>query len=139
MNAISAAAHKSPAKWLLQFVELQVPMVLGALICYLLGRLVPASSSLASAYHPGTYLYATGDILFLTVPVVGWMAIRGFDWQYSLAMAAAMLAPVGLIIAVGQLAGYADLAWLTYADYPVMSLGMAAAMIYSRHEHAHRA
>ena len=66
--------------FLLHFLEMQIPMSLGALVCYLLGRLIPASSSYATAYHPGTYLYASGDVLFLTVPVVAWMIFHGHGW-----------------------------------------------------------
>src|SRR5437899_72002 len=94
-------------RFLLHFLELQIPMGLGALVCYLLGRLIPASSSFATVYHPGTYLYATGDVLFLTVPIVVWMIFRGHGWRHSLEMALAMLAPIAAIIVVGQLAAYA--------------------------------
>ena len=118
--------------FLLHFLEMQIPMGLGALVCYLLGRLIPASSSFATVYHPGTYLYATGDVLFLTVPVVAWMIFRGHGWRHSLEMAVAMLAPVAAIILLGQLAGYAYLLWLIIAMYPAMGLGMIAYMLYRR-------
>jgi hypothetical protein len=107
-------------------------MGLGALVCFLLDRLIPASSSIATIYHPGTYLFATGDILFLTVPVVGWMIFRGHGWRHSLEMVVAMLAPVAAIIVLGQLAGYAYLLWLITAVYPAMCLGMLAYMLYRR-------
>jgi hypothetical protein len=118
--------------FLLQFLELQIPMGLGALVCYLLGRLVPASSIFATVYHPGTYLYAIGDVLFLTVPVMTWMILRGRGWQRSLEMAVAMLAPVAAIVVLGQLAGYAYLFWLVTAMYPAMCLGMLVYMLYRR-------
>ena len=114
-------------------------MVLGALVCYLLGRLIPASSSYAAVYHPGTYLYAAGDILLLTVPVLLWMIFRGHGWRHSLVMAIAMVAPVAAIITVGQLAVYDYLPWLVIADYPAMCLGMVVYMLYRPHEHAHGA
>ena len=118
--------------FLLHLLELQIPMVLGALICYLLGLLIPASSSYAVAYHPGTYLYAAGDILFLTVPVIVWMVIRGHSWRRSLETVVAMIAPVAAIILLGQLAGYDYLPWLVIADYPAMFLGMLVYMLYRR-------
>jgi hypothetical protein len=118
--------------FIFHFLEMQIAMGLGALVCYLLTRLIPASSSFATIYHPGTYLYAVGDILFLTVPVVAWMIFRGYGWRHSLEMALAMVAPVAAIIMVGELAGYAYLLWLITAMYPAMSLGMLVYMLYRR-------
>ena len=118
--------------FLLHFLEIQIPMVLGALICYLLGRLIPASSSFTTVYHPGTYLYTTGDVIFLTVPVVAWMILRGHGWRRSLEMAFAMLAPVAIIIVLGQLEGVAYLLWLITAMYPAMCLGLIVYMLYRR-------
>ena len=119
---------------LLHFLEMQIPMGLGALVCYVLGRLIPASSSFATIYHPGTYLFATGDVLFLTVPVLAWMIFRGHGWRRSLEMAAAMLAPVAAIVVLGELAGAAYLLWLVTAMYPAMCLGMLVYMLYRRYD-----
>jgi hypothetical protein len=118
--------------FILHFLELQIAMGLGALVCYLLSRLIPASSSFATIYHPGTYVYAAGDVLFLTVPVVTWMIFRGYGRRHSREMAVAMVAPVAAIIVVGELAGYAYLLWLITAMYPAMSLGMLVYMLYRR-------
>jgi hypothetical protein len=117
---------------LLHFLEMQIPMGFGALICYLLGRLIPASSSYATAYYPGTYLYTAGDVLFLTGPVVAWMVFRGHGWRYSIEIGVAMLAPVAAIIVVGQLAAYTYLLWLITAMYPAMCVGMLVYMLYRR-------
>lgn len=127
---------QSPAaqagRFLSGFVEMQIPMVLGALVCFLLGRLIPASSGYAAAYHPGTYLYAAGDILFLTVPVVAWKMLRGHGRRQSLEMAAAMIAPVTAIIVWSELTAYPYLTLLVFADYPAMCLGMLGYMLYRR-------
>jgi hypothetical protein len=136
MKGRGGTAAASVSHPLVRILELQVPMVLGALVCYLLGRLIPASSSLASVYHPGTYLYAAGDILFLTVPVVAWLIVRGHRRRYSLEMAGAMVAPVAAIVVLGQVAGYDYLRWLVFADYPAMCLGMLGYLLYRPHEHA---
>lgn len=127
----SGASHE-PARFVLLFLELQIPMVLGASVCFLLGRLVPASSGFATAYHPGTFLFAIGDVLFLTVPVVAWMIVRGHGRRHSLEMALAMVAPVAMIAVVGELAGYAYLLWLVTAMYPAMCLGLLVYMRYRR-------
>lgn len=116
----------------LSFLELQVPMALGAFVCYLLGRVISGSSSLATTYRPGTYVFAIGDVLFLTVPVVAWMLLRGRGRRSSVEMALAMLAPVAVIALVGELAGYPYLLWLVSGMYPAMSLGMSALLVYRR-------
>ena len=45
-------------------VQLQVAMCVGAIVCYLLGVLIPRSWTLSSMYYPGAYLYTAGDIFF---------------------------------------------------------------------------
>jgi hypothetical protein len=119
-------------RFVLPFLELQMPMAFGALGCYLLGRLLPASSSFATVYSPGTYLFAIGDVFFLTVPVVAWMMFRGHGRRHSLAMATALIAPVVAITVVGELAGSAYRLWLITAMYPAMGLGMLVYLIYQR-------
>jgi len=119
-------------RFIFRFLELQIPMGLGALVCYLVSHLIPASSSIAKVYHPGTYLYTMGDVIFLTAPVVAWMIFRGHGWRHSLDMAVAMITPVAAIIVLGQTAGYALLLWLLTAAYPVMCLGMLVYMLYHR-------
>ena len=121
-------------RFLLNFLELQIAMSLGALVCYLVVRLISSSPSYATSYRPGTFLFALGDIFFLTVPVVAWMILRGHGWRHSLAITVAMIVPVALIILFGELAGYAYLLWLITAGYPTMSLGMLFYMLY-RHDH----
>lgn len=118
--------------FLLHFLELQISMGLGALICYLVVRLISVSSSFAAAYRPGTFLFATGDILFLTVPVVAWMIFRGHGWRHSLKVAFAMISPVAVIMVLGQFTAYDYLTWLLTAGYPAMCLGMLIYMLYRR-------
>ena len=130
---ISKGALKA-GRFLLNLLELQISMSLGALVCYLVVRLISSSPSYAPSYHPGTFLFALGDIFFLTIPVVVWMIFRGHGWRHSLEIAVAMIAPVVLIIVLGQLAGFAYLLWLLTAGYPAMSLGMLVYMLY-RHDH----
>lgn len=132
MGAERSESLRRVGRLFLPFLELQVLMVLGAFACYLLGRVVSGSSSLATAYRPGTYVFAIGDVLFLTVPVVAWMLFRGRGRRCSVEMALAMLAPVAVIALVGELAGYPYLLWLVSGMYPAMSLGMSALLVYRR-------
>ena len=139
MNGQVRSVAANARRFLLRFLEMQVPMTLGALVCYLFVNQIPASSSFATVYYPGSYLFTAGDIIFLTVPVVAWMVLRGHSWRNSLEMAVAMLTPVAAIIVLGELAGYAYLPWLVTAGYPAMSLGMLAHMLYRSQEHVHGA
>ena len=117
-------------RFFLHFLELQISMSLGALVCYVVVRLISTSPNYATSYRPGTFLFALGDIFFLTVPVVAWMILRGHGWRQSLEIAVAMIVPVTLIILLGELAGYTYLLWLLTAGYPAMSLGMLVYMLY---------
>lgn len=119
-------------RFVLHFLELQIPMVLGAVICYLVVRLITSSSGFSTIYYPGTYLFAIGDLLFLTVPVVIWMIFCRYSWQHSFEMGIAMIAPVATIIVLGQLTAYDYLTWLLTSGYPLMCLGMLVYMLYRR-------
>ena len=125
-------ADSKAGHFLLHFLELQISMTLGALVCYLVVRLISASSGSTTIYRPGTFLFAVGDIFFLTVPVVAWMVFRGHRSRHSLEMAVAMILPVVLIIGFGQLTAHDYFTWLLTAGYPAMSLGMFTYMLYRR-------
>ena len=111
---------------MLPFLELQIAMVLGALVCFLVGRVARASSIYATDYHPGTVLFFLGDVFFLTAPVVAWMLVRDRGWRHSLELAVVILAPIAAIVVVGELTRSAYLLWLVTAMYPAMSFGMLA-------------
>ena len=132
MGAETFEPLRRVSRLFLSFVELQIPMVLGAFGCYLLGRVISGSSGLATTYRPGTHVFAIGDVVFLTVPVVAWMLFRGRGRRYSVEMALAMLAPVTVIALVGELAGHPYLLWLVTGMYPAMSLGMSVLLVYRR-------
>ena len=133
MNKTLVTSGSKLRYFLLQFLELQFPMALGALICYLVVRLTSASSSFAAVYRPGTHLFAAGDVFFLTVPVVAWMIFLGHGWRHGLGIAIGMIAPVAMIMMVGELTAVDYLTWLLTASYPAMSLGMTLYMIYHRY------
>jgi hypothetical protein len=128
--ALVDAGRSSYGRFVLRFVEMQILMLIGATVCYVLGRLVPASSGLATIYHPGTVLFTVGDVIFLSGPVAGWLILRGHGWRYGVEMAVAMFAPVAVIVAAGELAGSEYRVWLVTAMYPAMCLGMVADMAF---------
>lgn len=125
-------ADSKAGRFFLHFLELQISMTLGALVCYLVVRLISGVGSFSTAYRPGTFLFAVGDVFFLTVPVIVWMIFRGHGWRHSLAIATAMVAPVAAIMVLGPLTAYDYLTWLLTAGYPAMSLGMFTYMLYRR-------
>jgi hypothetical protein len=116
----------------LSFVELQIAMALGALVCLFVGGAVRSSQTYAAAFHPGTVLYFLGDVFFLTAPVVAWMLFRSSQWRKSLELAVAMLAPVATIVVLGELTRFDYRLWLVTAMYPAMSFGMLGYMLYRR-------
>jgi hypothetical protein len=130
MRSRSRGTAAEVGRFILPFLELQSAMALGALVCFLLGGLVRASSIDATGYQPGTVLFFLGDVAFLTTPVVAWMILRGRKWRHSLELAATMLAPVSAIVVVGELTRSSYLLWLVTAMYPAMSFGMLAYMLY---------
>lgn len=128
--------HLHPA-WrplFMDFLELQIPMATGALLCLLAGRLVSMSSQYAAVYHPGSALFALGDIVFLTGPVFAWMTWRGRTRRLSLGVSMAMIAPVALVMVAGGIMGTDYLHWLVTGMYPVMTVGIAIFMLYRRNE-----
>jgi hypothetical protein len=138
MGTASTGGRGQAGRFLLNFLELQIAMMVGAVVCYLLGRLIPDASSLRAVYHPGTYLFAIGDVLFLSVPVVAWMGFWGRGWRLTLELALAMIGPVAIIAVVGELAGYAYRLWLVTGMYPAMSVGLILYMLYRRHHFTNR-
>jgi hypothetical protein len=138
MGTTSIERVRGARRFILRFLELQIPMALGAFVCYVLGSVISDRSGLALAYHPGTYLFAIGDVLFLTVPVAAWMLIRERHWQPGLEMALAMVAPVAIVALVGEVLRYHYLLWLVTGMYPLMCLGMIADIAHRRDRHVAR-
>lgn len=109
-------------------VELQVAMIAGAAVCFLLGLLVPQGSALARVYHPGSLLFFVGDVVFLTLPVAAWVGFRREGWARAAEMGAVMVAPVALVAAFGELRTD-HLYRLVTGMYPLMTLGMVADLL----------
>lgn len=128
--------HQRPA-WrpvLMRFVELQIAMGTGALLCLLAGHLVGVSSQYAAVYYPGSGLYAPGDIVFLTAPVFAWMTWRCRTRRLRLEISMAMVAPVALVGVASEIAGTDYLHWLVTGMYPVMTIGIAIFVLHRRSE-----
>jgi hypothetical protein len=132
--AVATESRTRPAagRVLRRFAELQIPMALGALVCFLLARVIPAPLAAAIGYYPGSWPFAIGDVLYLSLPVAAWLTLRGRGRRRGLETAAAMIAPVAAIVVLGELAGGPYLVWLLTAGYPAMSLGLLAVLLIRR-------
>jgi hypothetical protein len=81
-------------------------------------------------------VYEVGMMVFMTVPMVAWMRLRGHSWRHGAEMAFGMLAPVGAIDVLLGFGASATLPWLQHAAGPAMMLGMLAAMLLRRERYA---
>ncbi|HEU5099237.1 MAG TPA: hypothetical protein VFU22_09470, partial [Roseiflexaceae bacterium] len=74
-------------RFLLHLLEMLLAMMIGMPILYMLGNLIPPSSSYAAAFVSGTNLNDLAMVVFMTVPMVAWMIVRGHGWRHSAEMA----------------------------------------------------
>jgi hypothetical protein len=130
-NATPSFASKV-GRFLLHFLEMQIPMGLGMFVYAVWIRQLRASPSYAVAFQRGSDLSIILDGLLMTVPMVVWMLVRGHDRRHSIEMGAAMLAPGIAIILLGWIGVGAYLPWLAKAACPIMCLGMLVYMLYRR-------
>src|SRR5512141_1318399 len=80
--------------FILHLLEMVVAMMAGMPILSMLRTLIPPSSIFAAAIKSGTNLSSLTMAVFMTVPMVAWMIVRGHGWRHSAEMAFAMVAPV---------------------------------------------
>lgn len=119
-------------RFLWHYAEMLLAMGVGGFLFSLLLRQIPESSSYAAVFARGTYLRAIVSSLFMTVPMVAWMIVRGHGWRHSWEMTGAMLAPVAAIIVLRMLGADAFLPWLSKINCPAMDLAMLVYMLYHR-------
>ena len=102
-------------------------MLAGMLVFHAL----PGSGQLPSA------LYQLGMALFMTVPMVVWMRVRGHGWRHGVEMALGMLVPWAAVLALVGMGAATVLPWLAHADGAAMLLGMLGVMLLRPHHYAH--
>lgn len=107
------------ARFVLHFVEMCAAMALGMGVF----MAIPGVMALPSALHQ------LGMAVAMTVPMVGWMRIRGHGWRHGIEMSIGMLAPwVAVLVLVG-LGADGAFPWLARAGGVAMLLGMLAVML----------
>jgi flagellar biosynthetic protein FliP len=147
INTASIQAHdhrirNSAAKvgrFSLHLLEMLLAMMAGMPILPMLRNLIPASSIYAAAFKSGTNVYGLTMAVFMTVPMVAWMIVRGHGWRHSAEMAFAMFVPLIAIIVLRLLGADAYLPWLDKASHLAMPLAMIIAMLYRRDHYTGKA
>ena len=137
LSAPEGRIHNAALKvgrFLLHLLEMLLAMAAGMVIFSLLSDLIPASSRYSAAFNSGTYLSDLAMGVFMTVPMVAWMIVRGHGWHHGAEMGLAMFAPVIAICMLRLLFAGDDLSWLDHASHLGPLLGMLAAILY-RHDH----
>jgi hypothetical protein len=126
-------------RFLLHLLEMLLAMEAGMVVFHLLANQIPATSSLATVADRETILHKVMMDVFMTVPMLAWMILRGHGWRHSLEMGVAMLAPIAAINLLCSLGVVEYLPWLAKASGPAMYLGMLAAMLYRRNHYTVKA
>jgi AraC family transcriptional regulator, transcriptional activator FtrA len=119
-------------RFVLHFAEMTLAMVAGMAVFHVIAG---GHGHGAASAIPSTVQQA-GMLVFMTVPMVAWMRLRGHSWRHGTEMAVGMLAPAVVIYLLLGLGAAATLPWLEGADHPVMLLGMIVAMLLRREHYA---
>jgi hypothetical protein len=124
---------RSVGRLALHFGEMTLAMLAGMGVFHLaMGEHGAATSATASAVHEA------GMMVFMTVPMVAWMRLRGHGWRHGYEMAAGMLVPVAAIWVLLGLGLGESVSWLRVADHPAMLLGMLGTMLLRREQYTAR-
>ena len=123
---------RAAGQFALHFAEMWIAMVAGLVIFHALadGHVYQAPTEGASAAF--RVAYESGMMVFMTVPMVAWMRVRGHSWRHGAEMAVGMLTPVVIIDLLLITGAATTFPWLQHAAGPAMVLGMLAAMLFRR-------
>lgn len=116
----------------LHLLEMALSMTAGMAILYVLSEQIPATSGYGALFEYGTNPFDLAMGVFMTIPMVGWMIVRGHGRRHSLEMGLAMFAPIAPIVALRLLGAEASLPWLDDASHPATFLAMLLAMLVRR-------
>jgi hypothetical protein len=127
--APSTTRAKRVGRFAQHFVEMALAMMLGMVVLGALNTLVliPAGDLALTGDYPQSHLLAMA--VFMAVPMVAWMRLRGHGWEHGAEMAGAMVAPVALCIggcAVGVLSPMAMLS----LGHELMWVAMLGVMLF---------
>jgi len=111
---------RSVGRFALHFGEMTLAMMVGMAVFHLIA---------------GAHGHGAGMLVFMTVPMVAWMWLRGHSWRHGYEMAAGMLVPVAAIWVLLGLGAGESVPWLRMVDHPAMLLGMLGAMLLRREQY----
>jgi len=135
MNTILNAAPttlRNTLAFVLHFVEMSIAMIVGMLLF----MAIPGVMQLPEALH------LVGMGLAMTLPMIGWMRVRGHGWRHGIEMSLGMLLPWAAMLSLVSLGATTAIPWLEQADGPAMFLGMLGVMLlrpghYAAQTHNH--
>jgi hypothetical protein len=139
-------SESGTGRFLLHFAEMCLAMEAGMLVFHALPIGNPLRSWVDSAIAPQSYtalsnidldVHLLGMWVFMSVPMVVWMRIRGHGWRHGADMAGAMLAPTVVCIGLCWLGLDAILPWLPASTMPAMLLAMLALMLHDRQHYTY--
>src|SRR5436190_259026 len=112
------------------YIEMVIVMFAGMLLLGLPGEaaLKAIGSGTSELRHAAPALVFLGMAATMTTPMVAWMRYRGHRWQPTLEMAASMVIPTLIAIAL-LAAGALSFEALMGLEHIVMLLGMLVAML----------
>jgi hypothetical protein len=127
------------------YIEMVVVMFAGMIVLGLPGEaaLKAIGSGTSELRHDAPAIVFLGMMATMTIPMVVWMRYRGHRWRPTLEMAASMIIPTLIAIAL-LAAGVLSFEALMGVEHVAMLLGMLAAMLfrvdeYTSHVHHARA
>jgi YHS domain-containing protein len=129
------SAVVSAGRFVLHFGEMVVAMGLGMVVLDVALGVVPAASA-ALGDHAGL-LYQVVMAVAMTLPMIGWMFLRGHGWQHGIEMSLGMVLPWAAVLALVAMGATNVLPWLAVADGPAMLLGMLVVMLLRPGHYAH--
>jgi hypothetical protein len=129
---------KTPtATFIRHYIEMVVVMFAGMIVLGLPGEaaLNSLGSGTAELRNDAPALVFLGMAATMTAPMVAWMRYRGHRWQPTLEMAASMIVPT--LVAIALLAAdVLNFGALMGLEHVAMLLGMLVAMLFRPDEYA---
>jgi len=128
LNAVPSPL-RSTVGFVLRFVEMSIAMFVGMMLF----MAIPGVMQLPKALH------LLGMALGMTLPMIGWMRLRGHGWRHGIEMSLGMLLPWAAVLALVALGAATAVPWLEQAEGPAMFLGMLGVMLLrpGHYGHAH--
>ena len=125
-------AAAAMARFLLHFLEMVIAMGIGMAI-FAPVRSALASQGYATLLDTRSLDYLVWMNLFMVVPMVLWMRVRGCSWRHGAEMGAAMVVPTACVLLLCGLGVTDIIPWFTRSlSGPAMFLGMLGIMLYRR-------